>query len=71
MAWLIKQKILFFQNLFWISFFGSLILSLSAIGFFIAFLLKENSNFTIVTIGMRQSEWLQMGKRDIYTLIFT
>ena len=43
-AWLTIQKILFFQTAFWIAFWVALISILSTIGFFIAFLLKEDTS---------------------------
>lgn len=41
-AWLTVQRILFYQNLFFLSFWGCIILFLSMVGFFIAFLFKED-----------------------------
>jgi hypothetical protein len=59
-AWLTIQKILFYQTLFWVCFLGSLIFLLAMIGFFIAFLFKEdevyywgyNEFFNKATLGL-------------------
>lgn len=45
-AWWTIQKINFFQNVFWIGFWFSLILIISAIVFFFCFLLKEKREYS-------------------------
>ncbi|MDD5193680.1 MAG: hypothetical protein PHF67_03775 [Candidatus Nanoarchaeia archaeon] len=44
-AWLVKQRILFYQNTFWLTFWLLIIALACTIFFFIWFLIKQDSNF--------------------------